>query len=274
MSTRDYGGGQWQDKRLTQIVEHEIENIWGYAKRLRFVRDVLREVFVGNKTVRVLDLGCGNGSQLAIPLASDRRVEIVGIDPDPRSINHARGLAASTDNLRFICCGVEELAPNEHFDMVILSEVLEHLEHPAEMLAAATRVLDQNGVLIVTVPNGYGEFEMDSWIFRALRLQKVVDALATKRAVVGSTDNCESGHIQFFTLTRLRRLFQEVGLVAFRECAGSFLAGPIAGQFIARSRYLTNLNARVTDRLPLLLASGWYFALRRQNSASPVEANK
>lgn len=259
---------------MTQIVEHEIENIWGYAKRLRFVRDVLREAFVGHTTVKVLDLGCGNGSQLAIPLAIDRRVEMVGIDPDPGSINHARELATSTENLRFICGGVEELGSHEHFDMVILSEVLEHLEHPGEMLAAATRVLDQDGVLIVTVPNGYGEFEIDSWIFRALRLQKVVDALATKREVLASTDNCESGHIQFFTPSRLRRLFREAGLVAFRECAGSFFAGPIAGHFIARSRYLTDLNARITDRLPLLLASGWYFALRRQNSAAPVEADK
>ncbi|HEU5237119.1 MAG TPA: class I SAM-dependent methyltransferase [Pyrinomonadaceae bacterium] len=259
---------------MTQTVENEAENIWGYAKRLRFVREVIREAFTENRTVQVLDLGCGNGSQLAIPLAGDPRLEIVGIDPDLASINHARELATSTGNVKFICGNVKEFAPNRHFDVVILSEVLEHLEYPAEMLVTATRLLRRDGVLIVTVPNGYGEFEIDSWVFRALRLQKLVDALATKRELIGSTDNSESGHIQFFTRSRLRRLFRQTRLVAFTERAGSFLAGPIAGHFISRSRYLINLNARITDRLPLILASGWYFALRRQESASPVEANK
>ena len=55
----------------------------------------------------------------------------------------------------------------------------------------------------------------------------------------------------------------EAGLVALREAAASFLAGPIVGHFIAGSDRLINWNAQVTDRLPLVLASGWYFVLRR-----------
>lgn len=252
----------------------EVEDIWGYSKRLRFVRDVIREYTAENKRLKVLDLGCGNGSQLAIPLASDPRLEVVGIDPDVASINHARQLAASRESIKFVCGAVEELAADEQFDVVVLSEVLEHLDRPAEMLSEATRVMDRDGVLIVTVPNGYGEFELDAWIFRALRLQKVVDALATKREVLGSTENTHSGHVQFFTRSRLRRLFRQAGLVTIREGAGSFLAGPIAGHFIARSRRLIDLNARVTDRLPLIFASGWYFALRRQTGQVVREANK
>ena len=248
---------------MAQIVRSEVEDIWGYAKRLRFVREVIRDFFTVDRRLKVLDLGCGNGSQLAIPLASDPRFELTGIDPDAASIDHARRLAAARTNAKFVCGVIDELGPAARFDVVILSEVLEHLERPAEMLASATRVLDRDGVLIVTVPNGYGEFEIDSWMFRSLRLQKLVDALVTKREMIGSTDNCESGHIQFFTRSRLRELFRQAGLVIFREGAGSFLAGPIAGHFVARSRRLVDLNAAITDRLPLVLASGWYFALRR-----------
>jgi len=133
------------------------------------------------------------------------------------------------------------------------------------LLAAAVACMTPDGLLIVTVPNGRGEFEIDSWIFRKLRLQKIVNALVSEHEdLLASTDNLESGHVQFFTRSRLRRLFDESGLVTFREGAGSFLAGPIAGLVLGQSSRFIEWNARITDRLPLPLASAWYFALRRR----------
>jgi 2-polyprenyl-3-methyl-5-hydroxy-6-metoxy-1,4-benzoquinol methylase len=250
---------------VNEIKQEETEDLWGYAKRLRFVREAIRTAFRDREpgSLRVLDVGCGNGSQLALPLARRDGFHLTGIDPDIRSIEHARRLAGQSANAAFECARVEDLDEALKFDVVILSEVLEHLERPAEMLAAGASRMNEAGILIVTVPNGYGEFEIDSWIFRRLRLQKLVDLLAAKSEVQKATDNSESAHIQFFTQSRLRRLFAEAGLVALREAAASFLAGPIVGHFIAGSDRLINWNAQVTDRLPLVLASGWYFVLRR-----------
>lgn len=245
-------------------MDEPTEDLWGYAKRLRFVRESIAGAFGDVATVSVLDAGCGNGSQLAIPLSDDKRLSITGIDPDRQSIEHAHRLSGSKANLNFICAEIEELPASQPFDVVILSEVLEHLAQPERMLRSAAQLLQPNGILIVTVPNGYGEFEIDSWIFRLLHLQKIVDAIArNSREVTGSTDNQECGHIQFFTRHRLRQLFDSCGLVPYRAGAASFLAGPIAGHVLARSNRFIQWNARVTDHLPLVLASGWYFALRR-----------
>ena len=249
-----------------EISNREIEDIWGYAKRLRFVRQVICNAFGESRVLQVLDIGCGNGSQLAIPLASDRRLEITAIDPDPASIEHGKRLADSLPNLEFICGSIQQLASEHRFHVTILSEVLEHLEEPADMLRQASVLLDKEGVLIVTVPNGYGEFEMDSSLFRVLRLQKLADRVARRRDVLAATDNSESGHVQFFTRSRLSELFKASGLVIIAEAAGSFLAGPIAGHFVSKSQRLVEWNARITDRLPLVLASGWYYALRSNNS--------
>jgi len=251
---------------LAQTFAREIEDIWGYAKRLRFVRAVIRSCFEESKPLRVLDIGCGNGSQLAIPLAQDTRLKILGIDPDVRSIEQAQRLSNAKDNLDFACESVAEIPGDQPFNVVILSEVLEHLERPEEMLRSATRLLSGDGLLIVTVPNGYGEFEIDSWIFRFLRLQKIVDRFAKQSEVLSATDNSESGHLQFFTRPRLQRLFKDAGLSVFRQDAASFLAGPVAGHFVARSQRLIDWNARIADRLPFVLASGWYFALRRRDA--------
>lgn len=250
---------------MSLIDDDQTEDLWGYAKRLRFVRETISTAFPERPphSLSLLDVGCGNGSQLALPLSVKDGFHITGVDKDSGSIEHAKQLAGKNPNLNFACGCVDDLSNQSLFDVVILSEVLEHLERPADLLTASAQLMDPDGILIVTVPNGYGEFEIDSWIYRKLSLQKLADALAEKREVLGATDNEESGHIQFFTRSRLRRLFAGAGLVSFREGAGSFLAGPIVGHLLARSMRLIDWNARVTDRLPFILASGWYFALRR-----------
>lgn len=220
--------------------------------------------------LRVLDVGCGNGSQLALPLAR-RGFRVKGVDTDPPSIEHARRMASGLSEAQFVCAPLEEI--RELYEVVILSEVLEHLENPLTLLQQSAERMTADGIMIVTVPNGFGEFELDSWVFRKLRLQRVVDALAkNSQEALGSTDNTESGHVQFFTRRRLSSLFRACRLVPFREGAASFLAGPIVGHALARFESFIEWNARVTDNLPYALASGWYFALRRARDADKKSA--
>ena len=247
------------------IKPDERENLWGYAKRLRFVQQAIEVAFAGRAadSLRVLDVGCGNGSQLALPLARNG-FHVTGVDTDARSIEHARQLAASETNVSYICGRVEDLR-DQPFDVVILSEVLEHLKEPGVLLLASAEHVSKDGIMIVTVPNGYGEFEIDSRVFGMLRLQRLIDAVAGRsKEVLAATDNQESGHVQFFTRRRLRRLFADCSLSVFREGPASFLAGPLVGCTLARSERFIQWNARVTDHLPLWSASGWYFALRRE----------
>ena len=246
-------------------MESKQENLWGYLKRLRFVQRVIADSFPGRPpdSIRVLDVGCGNGSELALPLGR-LGFQVTGIDIHAESIEHAKQMGADVGNLSYVCGRVEELE-SPPYDVVILSEVLEHLSEPRLLLSAGLDHLKQNGVIIVTVPNGYGEFEIDSWLFRMLRLQRVVDAIArNSNQVSAATDNHESGHVQFFTRRQLRRLFAECSLSVTSEGVASFLAGPFVGHTLARSNRFIEWNARVTDKLPRGLASGWYFALHRE----------
>jgi SAM-dependent methyltransferase len=248
------------------------ENLWAYAKRLRFVREVLVNEFAARSaaSVRVLDVGCGNGSLLAIPLAR-RGYDVTGTDLHAPSIEHARRLAREIPNARFEQEAVTELSAPA-FDVVILSEVLEHVDDPKALLLASMKHLKNDGIVVVTVPNGYGEFEIDWWIFRNLRFQRAIDLLYRFRGNRASdgdrqdlpaTDNHGCGHVQFFRLTRLRNVFRDCSLCVAKESAGSFICGPIVCYTLARSRRFIEWNARIADRLPLAMASSWYFALRR-----------
>lgn len=253
--------------------EKELEDLWGYAKRLRFVRRAIAEAFPSRAahTLSVLDVGCGNGSQLAVPLTRTG-FQVTGVDTDARSIEHARRLVVEMPNARFLCVQVGDLPTAQTFEIVILSEVLEHTLDPAALLAESARRLKLGGVLIVTVPNGYGEFEIDSWLYRTLRLQRLIDAVASRRSeVVASTDNQADGHVQFFTRRRLLRLFADCGLTVISQSASSIFSGPLAGHTLARIPGFIEWNARTADALPLELSSGWFFALRRVGEGKESE---
>jgi SAM-dependent methyltransferase len=77
---------------------------------------------------RVLDIGCGNGA-LAYDIArnvTDARV--YAIDLDIENIKRAKRYF-SHENIRYICGNALHDLPNEFFDVIVLSNVLEHLEN-------------------------------------------------------------------------------------------------------------------------------------------------
>ena len=139
------------------LTEHS-ENLWGYGRRLRFMLSAISEAFPDRPvgSIQVLDIGCGNGSCVAIPLAK------VGFHGP--SIESARKLAQGLQNFQFVCGVVEDL-PLPLADVIILSEVLEHLNDPAALLRSVLQRLQPGGLVLVTVPNGHGEFEIDWKIY-------------------------------------------------------------------------------------------------------------
>lgn len=94
----------------------------------RHVRPVLREVGPG---ATALDVGCGGGDvlrRLAQWAAQDGLSPcFVGVDPDPRAIDHARA-EFTPANLHFVRGTAGELADaGERFDVVLSNHVLHHL---------------------------------------------------------------------------------------------------------------------------------------------------
>jgi SAM-dependent methyltransferase len=242
------------------------ENLWGYAKRLRFVQSAIEAAFPGRAPsgVTILDVGCGSGTQLGIPLA-EIGYRLTGIDSHKASIELAQQLSGKYPNAHFTCGRVEDVDRCD-FDVVILSEVLEHVAEPEDLLRASLDRLSADGLAIVTVPNGYGEFEWDSWAYRKLGFESLVERYIARRGAdnpASSTENQQDRHIQFFTLPTLRRMFDACGVRVVDQAASSFVSGPFAGHILSRFSGFVDWNARTADRLPLWLSSGWFFALRR-----------
>ena len=77
--------------------------------------------------VRVLDVGCGNGALANSIARSVNGVYIYGIDINEANIKAANEKFAG-NNIYFVCGDALKDLPDERFDVIVLSNVLEHIE--------------------------------------------------------------------------------------------------------------------------------------------------
>lgn len=118
---------------------------WWFRGRLAVVLAVL-EREVGRRPARMLELGCGSGNVLG---ALGRFGQAVGMERDPRLVAAAR--AADLD-VRPGALPHDAVVPDGWADVVLLLDVLEHLDDETGALQAARRALAPGGLLVVTVP--------------------------------------------------------------------------------------------------------------------------
>ncbi|HEY9833805.1 MAG TPA: class I SAM-dependent methyltransferase [Stenomitos sp.] len=143
--------------------------------------------------LRVLDLGCGNGS-LSHAIAQ-QGYDVVGVEDSEQGVTIAK---KTFPDCHFIQASIYDLPYTDlqnSFDVVIAVEVIEHLFYPKELAKAARKCLKPNGRLILTTPyHGY--------------LKNLVLALS------GTMDNhftvlWDGGHIKFFSVKTLSTLLEE-----------------------------------------------------------------
>ena len=115
-----------------------------------FIPKYLMDIIPNDRSIRILDIGCGNGSFL-IGLKNRGYINVFGIDLDDDVINVARknGIECKKqDALTFF--------PNCKYDVIYMSHVLEHLpkEHVIRFLThVRENLLTDKGIFIVKVPN-------------------------------------------------------------------------------------------------------------------------
>ncbi len=246
------------------------EDSYGRVKRLLFVRSVVDSIHPG----RILDIGCGTGATLTLPLAQAAPDStVIGADDDTQSIAFAQQHCVAP-NLRFIPAA--ELDGSHTFDLIVASEVLEHVEDPPAFLAALKARLADGGRLIVTVPNGFGPAEWVALLEVALNLSGLQAVLRPiKRAITGcppqtSVDTLAvSPHVNFFTRSELSLLFRRTGLRVVQFSPRTFLCGYLLDGLIKSPR-ITSWNALIANRLPPWMASDWMYELEAAASMPGV----
>ena len=99
----------------------------------------------------ILDIGCGLGHFVRFLRAYHPLCTPVGVDFSAFAVNEARGFDP-TSRYEVADCYDLSMFPDESFDAVHSSEVLEHLTYPEKFLKEACRVGKKRGTLIITTP--------------------------------------------------------------------------------------------------------------------------
>ena len=114
------------------------------------VNDILNLVNYSEK--KVLDLGCNSGIIL-IPL-TEKNIDVIGAEISTESINQMKNyLYEKALPFKAVLCDGKSLPyKNNSFDIVLLTDVLEHVALPSVFIEEAWRVLNKKGEVVVSVP--------------------------------------------------------------------------------------------------------------------------
>ncbi len=117
---------------------------------------LLDRIFRQQRPEGALDIGCGRGAVTHI--LARRAQRVVATEVSKKAVQTAAESLADIDNVEvhlldlFAGTGLQSPFTDQRFNLVLLSEVLEHLEDDVGALRRIRQLCDDAGVLVVTVP--------------------------------------------------------------------------------------------------------------------------
>jgi 2-polyprenyl-3-methyl-5-hydroxy-6-metoxy-1,4-benzoquinol methylase len=134
---------------------------------------------------RMLDVGCGAGSLLSAAVKLEWAAEGLEVSAPAVEFLRKQGFVVRQGYLE------NQNYPDNYFDVVTASEILEHVENPLEFLTEIKRILRPGGLFWGTTPNSRG----------------------ISGIILGSQWSCVSPpeHIQLFSVRGVHILLEKVG---------------------------------------------------------------
>jgi len=152
---------------------------------------------------KILDLGAGNGALCGHLI--DAGYEVIGAEPDSAGVEIARKLCPGVGFYQVGVNDAPESILRDHpdgFDVVVATEVIEHLYVPGLLLSFAKAVLRDEGHILITTPyHGY--------------LKNFALSLCNKWDSHMSP-LWDGGHIKLFSRRTMSQLLEQEGFIARR----------------------------------------------------------
>lgn len=135
---------------MDDLAVKEMEDKVMETPRIKVLKDLIKKIDEENvKTF--LDIGCGNGHLTERIFMKNFNADFYGIDmgngaerAKKKGINAFKADLNEIDKLKF---------EDNFFDIVFAGEIIEHLVDPDRFLEEIYRILEKNGILILSTPN-------------------------------------------------------------------------------------------------------------------------
>lgn len=170
---------------------------WVFNRRYEFIRNIIEQSQQRlHRTVSLLDIGCGDGYWLS-RLNGLPNVKLYGMDYNHIRVDRAR---KALPDVEIYHSDIFTYSPHRTFDLVLLSQVIEHVDDDRALLQKVRGFLNSDGVLILGTPNeGSPAHEL-------------------QRKKLGAS--FQTDHVHFYTEPEIRSKIKQAGFVIediFRE---------------------------------------------------------
>lgn len=137
------------DARIYLEMKQVEDRHWWFVGRRRIVSAVLSSLVRASRpdSLRILDAGCGTGGNLAM-LAGFGMVTGLEYEPLAAQLARSRGPWPVVQG----ALPHDVPLPARHFDLIVMTDVLEHIDDDAGALRAVAGLLGPDGSLVLTVP--------------------------------------------------------------------------------------------------------------------------
>ena len=136
---------EWWDENGKFKVLHQIRPI-----RIQYILNQLKDLDL--KNTKILDLGCGGG--LVSESLSRLGAKVTGIDFVGNNINIAKHHSIKSKlKIDYIHGDIEKIKMNKKFDLIIMFEILEHVNNWKKLLLKIDKNLKKDGKIIISTIN-------------------------------------------------------------------------------------------------------------------------
>ena len=136
----------WKYAKIVKSLADPLEYLSNTEETYWGVKEALLQYVKDKKSSKILEIGCGLG-YFTYSLRK-ANYNVIGLDISQTAVNEAFGEY-------YICSDLFDFVKSnpEQFDIVILTEVIEHIDQPVEFIESIKKLLRTGGLVIITTPN-------------------------------------------------------------------------------------------------------------------------
>lgn len=192
---------------------------WLHSSRREWITTAIERMAAQGKD-SALEVGAGIG--IYTPVLAKNFNKVVAIDIQTDYLCHAEALTKKYNHVRFLVDDITRSSlPSHSFDLVLCTEVIEHIKESVSAIKEMHRLLKPGGILILSTPQKYSTLELTAKLMFKPGIINLVKLIYSEPVL-------EMGHINLMTRSKVMRQLKLAGFQIREQFASGFYAPIIA----------------------------------------------
>ncbi|MEQ9481859.1 class I SAM-dependent methyltransferase [Coleofasciculus sp. F4-SAH-05] len=176
---------------------------WLHRRRRDQIIDAIQRFSLKVKQKRALEVGPGSG--IYLPILAERFEEVIASDVEEVYLKHASLLQNIHPNLNLVTDDItNSKLPEASFDLILCTEVIEHIADSVSAIAGMHRLLKPGGILVLSTPQRWSPLELTAKIAFLPGIINLVKLIYREPIL-------ETGHINLMTAKQVTHQLEGAG---------------------------------------------------------------